>query len=355
VLKPIQIGKRRIGPGHSAMLFAELSANHGQRLDIALQTVRAAAEAGADAIKLQTFTPETMTLRSQAPAFLVQSGLPGGGRSLFDLYVDAQTPWEWHAPLKAEAEACGLEFFSTPFDPTAVTLLDALGVCALKIASFELVDLPLIRAAARTGKPLILSTGMATLDEIGEAVSAARQAGATEIVLLRCTSAYPAPPESMRLGQLASLRTGFDVLVGLSDHTRSAAAAAAAVTLGAVLIEKHFILRRDIGGPDAEFSLTPDEFRNLVEIVRDVEAAIRPSAPHQQEVEQAAARYRRSLWVVREVAEGEFFTPEHVRSLRPADGLAPKHLERVLRCRASRAIAAGTPLSWELIDSSDAS
>ncbi|MEY4578053.1 MAG: hypothetical protein RL701_2756 [Pseudomonadota bacterium] len=342
----LTIGRHSVGTGQPVFIVAELSANHGQRLDIALATVRAAAQAGADAIKLQTYTPETMTLRSREPAFMVNAGLPGGGRPLFELYAEAQTPWEWHPPIKAEAEACGLEFFSTPFDASAVHFLVELGVCALKIASFELVDLPLIRAAAATGKPLIMSTGMASLAEIDDAVQAARSHGARDIVLLRCTSAYPAPADSMRLRHIPLFRELFGVATGLSDHTCGVAAAAAATALGACVIEKHFIVSRDIGGPDAAFSLTPDEFKGMVTVVRDVEAASRGDAAQLHAIDEPAAKYRRSLWVVRDIARGEAFTAQNVRSLRPALGLAPKHWDEVMAQRAADAIAAGTPLAW---------
>ena len=345
----MHIGRREVGAGQPAFIVAELSANHGQSLDVALQSVRAAAEAGADAIKLQTYTPETMTLRSLAPRFMVQNGLPGGGRSLFELYAEAQTPWEWHLPLKAEAESCGLAFFSTAFDQTSVEFLAKLDVCALKIASFELVDLPLIATAARVGKPLILSTGMANLGEIEDAVTAARAAGARDLVLLRCTSAYPAPAESMRLRQIPWLRDMFGVTVGLSDHTRGVGAAAAAVVLGASLIEKHFILSREIGGQDADFSLTPAEFRTLVTTVREVEAALSRDHFEELESERPARQYRRSLWAICDIAEGERLTAVNVRSLRPAAGLAPKHWAEVLCCRAAVPIVAGTPIDWSLL------
>ena len=341
----IRIATRDIGHGHPVFLIAELSANHGADRGIALRTIEAAAKAGADAIKLQTYTPETLTLRSDAPPFVVQTKNEWAGRTLHDLYAEAMTPWEWHAELKEAAESLGLIFFSTPFDPTAVEFLESLGAVAHKIASFELTDLPLVEHVARRGRPMILSTGMASLGEIEEAVAACRGAGNDQLALLRCVSAYPAEPSAMALSSLVALAS-FGTVVGLSDHTRDATAAIAAVALGAKIIEKHFILDRSIGGPDAFFSLAPDEFAFLVRSVRDAESAIGSPRFGPSEGEQSSLRFRRSLFVSRPVAQGELLTTDNVRSVRPADGIAAKYLPNVLGRVATSALDTATPLAW---------
>ncbi|MCS6802857.1 MAG: pseudaminic acid synthase [Chloroflexota bacterium] len=348
-MNAISLGRRRVGPGQPAYIVAELSANHHGSFDRAAAIIRAAARAGADAIKLQTYTPDTLTIACDRQEFRI-GGTIWEGRTLYDLYQEAFTPWEWHAELKAIAEAAGIDFFSAPFDPTAVDLLEALDIPAYKIASFELVDLPLIRRVARTGKPIIMSTGMATLEEIDEAVAAAREAGCRDLVLLHCNSGYPAAPSEMHLRTIPFLAARYGVPVGLSDHTLTPTAAIAAVTLGASLVEKHLTLSRADGGPDAAFSLEPDEFAALVAAIRETEAALGDVRRGPTERERASRALRRSLFVVEDVAAGEVLTERHVRSIRPGHGLPPKHLEAVIGRRAACAISRGTPLRWELVD-----
>jgi N-acetylneuraminate synthase len=311
--------------------------------------VEAAKEAGADAVKLQTYTADTLTLDSDAEPFRVRGGTLWDGRTLHDLYREAHTPWDWQPKLKARADHLGIDLFSSPFDATAVAFLERMGVPAHKIASFEIVDLELIRCAARTGKPLIMSTGMASRAEIAEAVKTARDGGAAGVALLKCTSAYPAPPQEMNLRAIPALAEAFDVPVGLSDHTLGTAVAVAAVALGACIVEKHFTLSRSLGGPDSAFSLEPDELRDLVQAVRAAEAALGSAEHGMGEVEARSRAFRRSLFVVRDVKQGEQFTSENVRSIRPSGGLAPKHLPAVLGRRALRDVERGTPLSWELV------
>ncbi len=347
-----QIDERCIGPGHPAYVIAELSANHKRDFDQAKRIVHAAKEAGADAIKLQTYTPDTMTIRSDQECFLVRGGTLWDGRTLYDLYGEAHTPWEWQPKLKALAAELGLDLFSSAFDPSAVDFLETMGVPVHKIASPELVDLPLIEKMGSTGKPLILSTGMATLEEIDEAVSAARAAGATQIALMRCTSAYPASAEEMNLISIPDLAQRFGFPVGLSDHTPGIAVSVAAVVLGASLIEKHLTLSRSDGGPDAAFSLEPQEFRSLVDAVRSAEQSLGQvqygPTPHERRI----LPFRRSLFVVRDVEKGEMFTVDNVRSIRPANGLHPRHLSEVVGARAACDIARGTPFTWDLMGSS---
>lgn len=346
-MKPVQIGQRTVGTGHPCYIIAELSANHGQDLEKAMALVRAAGAAGADAIKIQTYQPDTMTLDCKSELFRIQKGTIWEGKFLYDLYEEAYTPWGWHAPLKALAESLGLHFFSSPFDATAVDFLEALAVPVFKIASFELVDLPLIRRVARTCKPMILSTGMATLGEIHEAVEAARAAGAQEIALLKCNSAYPAPLDEMNLRTIPHLAQAFNVPVGLSDHTLGTTAPTVAVALGACIVEKHFILDRGEGGPDAAFSLEPGEFKAMVDSVRAAEALLGQVSYQVNERERASTAFRRSLFVVEDIKAGEPFTEMNVRSIRPAGGLHTRYLELVLASRASADTPRGTPLDWK--------
>jgi N-acetylneuraminate synthase len=343
------IAGRAIGPGCPPYVIAELSANHGQSRAQAESLVRAAAEAGADAVKLQTYTPDTMTLRSGRPEFLVGGGTPWDGRTLHELYGEAYTPWEWHAPLRDLAAGLGLHLFSTAFDASAVDFLEDLGTPAHKVASFEIVDLPLIERMARTGKPLLISTGMATPAEIGEAVEAARRAGATQVALLKCTSAYPAPPEAMNLRTIPHLAYTYGVPAGLSDHTLGTAVPVAAVALGAAIVEKHLTLSRAVPGPDSAFSLEPPEFRAMVGAVRTAFLALGGVQVGPGASEAGCRAFRRSLFVVRDVRAGEVFTEANVQSIRPGHGLAPKHLPAVLGRVAAADVAAGTPLSWDLI------
>lgn len=343
------IGGRPVGPGHPVYVIAELSANHGHDLGTALAIVEAAAEAGADAVKLQTYTADTMTIDSDAPPFRIGDGTLWAGRNLYELYEEAATPWEWHEALQARASDLGLDLFSTPFDPSAVDFLRDLGTPAMKIASFELVDLDLIRAAAGTGQPLIISTGMATEAEIDDAVSAATGAGATGVILLRCNSSYPAPVEEMDLRAIPAMAERWGVPVGFSDHTLGTTAATVAVTLGACVIEKHLTLRRADGGPDAAFSLEPGEFTAMVEAVREAEASLGAVRFGPSEHERHSLAFRRSLFVVADVAAGQRLTRDDVRAIRPGDGLPPKHLDEVVGRAAAGPIARGTPLRWDLL------
>jgi pseudaminic acid synthase len=347
---PIEIGGRAVGPGRPTFVIAELSANHGQRLDRALELVRLAAEAGADAVKLQTYTPATMTLDLDLPAFRVGEGTLWAGRRLADLYAEAMTPWEWYPDLAAAAAEAGLVLFSTPFDATAVDFLAELDTPAYKIASFELLDLPLIRRAAAHGRPLIMSTGMATQDEIGAAIAAATEAGAGGLVLLRCNSSYPAPSDEMDLRTIPDMIDRWSVPVGLSDHTLGLTAVTAAIALGACAVEKHLTLDRGEGGPDAAFSLQPEELAATVQAIRDVEAALGTVRYGPSPSERPSLSFRRSVWVTQDLAAGDAFSADNLAALRPAGGLAPDELDQVVGRRAARAIAAGTALTWNLVE-----
>ena len=345
----IDINGRRIGPGEPVYVVAELSCNHGGKFEEAVRLIEAAHEAGADAVKLQTYTPDTITLKSEAPPFRIAKDNTWGGRTLHDLYQEAHTPWEWQPKLQAAAKRLGITLFSSPFDATAVDFLERMQVPAYKIASFEIVDVPLIQRVARTGKPLLLSTGLASLAEIAEAVTAAREAGAEQIALLKCTSNYPAQPGEMHLSAMRRYARAFHVPVGLSDHTQGIEVAIAAAALGACVIEKHLILSRARGGPDAGFSLEPEEFGALVRGVRKAQQAIgTPEAPLSPNALKNRL-FRRSLFAVAEIKAGEWFTEANVRSICPGHGLAPKHLPQILTHRAACDIARGTPLTWELI------
>jgi len=346
----IHIGTHKVGSGNPAYIIAELSANHNQSFDEALKIIHAAKAAGADAVKLQTYTPDTITIASDREYFRINGGTLWDGRTLHELYAEAYTPWEWQPKLKQVANELGLDLFSTPFDTTAVDFLEEMGVPAYKVASFELVDIPLIRQMARTGKPLIISTGMATLEEIEEAVTAAREAGTTQIGLLKCTSAYPASPADMNLRTIPEFAKRFAVPAGLSDHTLGIAVPVAAVALGACIIEKHLTLSRAHKGPDSEFSLEPQEFKAMVDAVRTAERAL-GKVRFGAGIEEANSRvFRRSLFVVQDVKQGQVLNDRNIRSIRPAHGLHTRHLPEVLGRRASRDIERGTPLSWELVE-----
>jgi pseudaminic acid synthase len=345
----IEIGKRGIGPGHPTYVIAEISANHGHDFDRAAAIIRAAKDAGADAVKLQTYTPDTMTIACDRPEFLIKETL-WQGRNLHDLYSEAYTPWEWQPRLRNLALQLGIDLFSTPFDATAVDFLESMDVPAYKLASFELVDLPLIQKMASTGKPLILSTGMATLEEIAEAVQAARQAGATQIALLKCTSAYPAAASEMNLRTIPELSRRFGVPVGLSDHTLGIAVPVAAVALGARIIEKHITLSRAKPGPDSAFSLEPDEFKATVDAIRIAENALGDVHFGSSASEENSRVFRRSLFVVADVKCGAVFNMQNVRAIRPGHGLHTRHLPEILGRRAARDIERGTPLSWDLVE-----
>ena len=347
--KRMQIGAVWIGEGSPTYCIAELSANHGGDFERAVQIVKAAKDAGADAVKLQTYTADTITLASDKKCFQIAGGTLWDGRTLHDLYQEAFTPWEWQPKLKQVADDLGMQLFSSAFDDTAVDFLEQMNVPAHKLASFELVDIGLIRKMARTGKPLIMSTGMASEAEIDEAVQVARAAGATEIALLKCTSAYPAPPEEANLRTIPELARRFDCPAGLSDHTMGIAVPVAAVALGACIVEKHMCLSRADGGPDSAFSLEPQEFKAMVDAVRVAEKALGSVRFAWGTREASGLQFRRSLFVVENVKRGDIFTKSNVRSIRPADGLHPRHLDEVLGQRAVCDIERGTPLQWNLV------
>ena len=342
------IGKKEIG-GSNVFIIAELSANHNQNINTALQLIELAYKAGADAIKLQTYTPDTLTLNIDSPLFTKGEDSIWAGRTLYNLYQEAYTPWEWQPKLKRIANDLGMDLFSSPFDHTAVNFLEDMGVPAYKIASFEIVDIPLIQKVARTGKPIILSTGMATLSEIEEAVNAAREAGCEQLALLKCTSSYPASPDDMNLRTIPHMAEAFKVPVGLSDHTLGIAVPVTAVALGACIIEKHFTLSRSVPGPDSAFSLEPDEFKAMVGAIRTAERALGNINYHPSENEKGSRLNRRSLFITNDVKKGELFTAENVRSIRPGQGLHTRYLKDVLGRQAAKDILRGTPLVWGLI------
>jgi pseudaminic acid synthase len=344
----VTIAGRKIGQAHPPYVIAEMSGNHNGDIERAFRLIDAAAEAGADAVKLQTYTADTITIDHDGPGFRLEGGL-WDGRTLHDLYREAHTPWAWHGPLFDHAKRRGIAIFSSPFDGTAIDLLESLDAPAYKIASFELIDLPLIRRAARTGKPLIISTGLATLGEIEEGVAAARGAGATQILLLHCTSAYPTPPEEANLRTMANMAQGFDVPVGLSDHTMGIAVPVAAVALGAVAIEKHFTLARADGGPDSAFSLEASELKEMVAACRAARAALGRVDYGVSPGEGGGRLVRRSLYVVEDIAAGMALTEANVRSIRPGFGMLPKHLPEVLGRPATRSLKRGEPLDWSMI------
>lgn len=343
------IGQRTIGPGYPIYLVAEMSANHNQDFDQALKLIHIAKQCGADAVKLQTYRPDTITIDCDNEYFRVGKGTIWEGRTLYDLYNQAFTPWEWQPKLKEAADNLGLDLFSSPFDHTAVDFLEKMDVPAYKIASFELVDLPLIRRVAQTGKPIIMSTGMATLAEIEEAVHTAREAGAAQIALLKCTSAYPARPEEMNLRTIPHLSAAFRVPAGLSDHTLGIAVPVAAAALGACILEKHVTLSRSIPGPDSSFSLEPEEFKAMVNAIRTTEKAL-GDINYGITPEEAASRvFRRSLFVVQDMKAGEPFTAANVRSIRPGYGLPTRYLSSIMGRKSVQDIKMGTPLSWDLV------
>lgn len=343
------INGRRIGAGHATYIVAEMSANHNQNFGQAVAILKAAKEAGADAVKLQTYTAATLTLDSNRQWFRVSGGTLWDGRSLYDLYQEAYTPWEWQPKLMEIAGDLQLDLFSTPFDDTAVDFLEAMNVPAHKIASFEAVDLQLIRRVARTGKPVILSTGMADLGEIDEAVRTFKQSGGTALALLKCTSAYPAPADEMNLRTIPHMAQAFHVPVGLSDHTLGVVAAVTAVAMGACIIEKHLTLSRADGGPDSAFSLEPAEFKRMVDDIRLAERALGAVHYGLGAAETQSRTFRRSLFVVKDVKAGELFNSDNVRSIRPAHGLHTRYLPDILGHVASRDLARGTPLAWDMV------
>lgn len=346
-----KIGSRCVGAGAAPLIIAEMSGNHNQSLDVALQIVEAAARAGAHALKLQTYTADTMTLDlDQGEFFIKDPDSLWAGSSLYDLYQRAHTPWEWHEPIFARARELGMLAFSTPFDESAVDFLESLDVPAYKIASFENTDLPLIRRVAVTGKPLIISTGMASIAELDESVQAARQAGCRDLVLLKCTSTYPASPANSNLLTIPHLRELFGCEVGLSDHSMGVGVSVAAVALGATVIEKHFTLDRSAGGVDASFSLEPGELASLVVETERAWQAMGQVRYGATQAESKSLMYRRSLYVTRDMQAGELFSADNVRAIRPGLGLAPKHYDALLGRRARQALKRGTALDWALIE-----
>jgi pseudaminic acid synthase len=349
------IGDRRVGRECRPYLIAEMSGNHNHSLDRALAIVDAAAESGADAVKLQTYTADTMTLDLATPDFVIDDPESlWNGRSLYGLYEEAHTPWEWHAPIMEQARKRGMHCFSSPFDATAVDFLETLGVPAYKIASFELVDIPLIEKVASTGKPVIISTGMGTVAEIGEAVAAARRGGGGQIVLLKCTSTYPATPENSNLATIASMAETFGCQVGLSDHTMGCGVAVAAVALGATIVEKHFTLARADGGVDSAFSMEPREFRTMREETDRAWQSIGDIAYGGTCAEEGSRVFRRSLYIAENLKRGDTLTPSSLRAIRPGYGLPPKYLKTLLGKRIGRDVAAGTRADWSIFLPDDA-
>ena len=345
---PLTIAGRPIGPDHPPYVIAEMSANHNGSLEAALALIDAAAGTGADAVKIQTYRADTITLDSDAPEFVIKGGL-WDGRRLFDLYEEAHTPWDWHPALFERARARGITMFSSPFDTTAIDLLEDLGAPAYKIASFEAIDLPLIRYAAATGKPMIISTGMADAEEIAEAIAAARDGGCRDLAILHCVSGYPAPPGDYNLRTIPDMIDRFGLVTGLSDHTLDNTTAIAAVALGASIIEKHFTLDRTGGGPDDSFSLEPAEFASLCQGARTAWEALGRVDYGRKSSEQGNVQFRRSLYFVQDLPAGAVIPPEAVRSVRPGFGLAPKHLDRVIGARTRMAVAANTPVTDEVL------
>ncbi len=345
----LKISERDIGEGSPAFIIAELSANHNQKFDLAVETIKAAKEAGADAIKLQTYTPDTITIDCDNEYFQIKQGTLWDGKTLYQLYREAFTPWEWQPKLKKFAEDLGLLCFSSPFDNTAVDFLEQIAVPAYKVASFEITDIQLIEHIASKGKPVIISTGVAALCDIEEAINACKRMGNTQIALLKCTSAYPAPLEEMNLRTIPNLAETFNAVVGLSDHTLSISVPAASVALGASILEKHFILDRKSGGPDAAFSMEPEEFKAMVNAVRDVEKALGTVSYTLSDKTMKSREFSRSLFVIKDMKTGEVLTGENVKSIRPGFGLQPKHLNDILGRKISKDVKKGTPLNWFLI------
>lgn len=346
----IVIDGRRIGMSHKPYVVAELSGNHNQSLQRALDLIKAAAANGADAVKLQTYTADTMTLNTRAKGFVIDNpDSLWAGRTLYDLYEEAHTPWEWHKALFDCAKACGITIFSSPFDATAVDFLESLDAPAYKIASFECTDLPLVRKVASTGKPVIISTGMATVSEIEATVKAAREAGCRELLLLKCTSTYPASAANTNISTIPHMRDLFDCPVGLSDHTMGNGVAVASVAMGAVFIEKHFTMDRADGGVDSTFSMEPDELAALCRDTACAHQAIGHIQYGPSDAEKSSVQFRRSVYVVKDIRKGEVFTSDNLRAIRPGYGLPPAELDQLYGCTSSCDIKAATPMSWNLV------
>ena len=348
-MNEIKIGKRTLGIGHPSFIIGELSCNHNGEYQLAVDSVMAMHAAGVDCLKLQTARPESITIDSRKKDFIIGGGTLWDNKSLFELYSEVYTPWEWHEPLQELAHSLGMEFFSSPFDHDAVEFLEAMNVPAYKIASFEITDIPLIEHAASKGKPIIMSTGVAREEDIREAVEACQRVGNEQIILLKCTSSYPTPLEEVNLNTIPLLREKFGVQVGLSDHTIGYVVPMGAVALGATLIEKHFIMDRALGGPDAAFSMNPSEFGLMIQNVRDVEKAMGLATLELSAKSAKNREFARSLYIVADMAEGEVFTKENIRSIRPGFGLSPRHLNEIIGKKATIALEKGTPTSWDTI------
>jgi len=345
-----KIGNSIISDNSKVFIIAELSANHNQNFDIAVKTIKAAKESGADAIKIQTYTPDTITLDCKNDYFKINQGTIWDGKYLYDLYKEAYTPWDWQPELKRIAESEGLIFFSTPFDFTAVDFLEKMNVPAYKIASFEITDIPLIEYIAQKQKPVIISTGIATLEDIELAVETCKKAGNKKIALLKCTSSYPAPIEEANLKTIPDMKKRFKTIIGLSDHTIGDTIAITSVALGAKIIEKHFILDRKTGGPDSTFSMEPKEFKNMVKSIRDAESALGEINYNLSEQDKKNRQFSRSLFVIKDIKKGEIFTTENVHSIRPGYGLHPKFYKEILGKKVNSDIKMGTPLSFSYIE-----
>ena len=346
----MNIADRKISEDEEVFIVAELSANHVHEFKIAVETIIAMKKAGADAVKLQTYTPDTITIDCDNEYFQIKQGTLWDGKTLYQLYKEAYTPWEWQPELKEIAENEGLICFSSPFDKTAADFLEKLNVPAYKIASFEITDIPLIEYVASKGKPVIISTGISELDDIQLAVDTCKKTGNEQIALLKCTSAYPAPLEEVNLNTITDLKRRFKTIVGLSDHTMGISVPIAAVSLGARIIEKHFILDRNLGGPDSAFSLEPEEFTQMVKSIREVEKALGKVNYKLSEKIKKSKKFSRSLFVVQDITKGEVFNSENIRSIRPGFGLHPKFFKVVIGKKAKKDIKRGTPLNWNLID-----
>jgi len=345
----INISGRRIALDAPPYVIAELSANHNGKLETAMKIVEEAKNAGADAVKLQTYTADTITLDCDSEEFQIHGGL-WDGKTLYQLYQEAHMPWDWHKPLFEHARKLGITIFSSPFDNTAIDLLEDLNTPAYKIASFEAIDLPLIKYAASTGKPMIISTGMADAEEIQEAIDAARAGGCKELAILHCVSGYPAPAEDYNLGTIPDMLKRFGLVTGLSDHTLDNTTAIASVVLGASIIEKHFTLDRNGGGPDDSFSVEPKELQALCKDSKTAWSALGTVNYQKKSSEQANLKFRRSLYVVRDIAPGELLTEQNIKSIRPGYGLEPKHFDSMLNKKAKCSLKAGTPLSFDHVD-----
>lgn len=347
--KIIEIGGIKVGEGEKTFIIAEMSANHLQDFDRAVEIIKKAKWAGADAIKLQTYTPDTITLDCDNEYFQINQGTIWDGTTLHKLYEEAYTPWEWQPKLKKIAEAEGLVFFSSPFDYTAVDFLEEMNVPAYKIASFEITDIPFLKYVASKGKPVIISTGIAQLKDIQEALDACKEVGNEQVILLKCTSAYPAPVEDINLKTMVNMKETFDVLTGLSDHTMGSAVSVGAVALGAKVIEKHMTLRREDGGADSKFSMEPEEFKEMVDNIRMVESALGKVTYDLGEKQKKSKEHSRSLFVVKDIKAGEIFTNDNIKSVRPGFGMKTKFINEVIGKRADKDILKGTPMDWALI------